>query len=160
MRPPAPKGLRPGEKAQVADGRNQLPAVDREQRADAGIQRAEGGGQEAEVGGQRTEVGGRRTEVVGRRTEVAGRRTEVGGPRTEVTRQKTVPKSLKTAAVKKVAATGRPMAGDKSRKMDVREQRAKTIGPQRSRPSAPLNQTPQDRKQPAEIKKQKRKVTI
>ncbi|MGB9437939.1 MAG: hypothetical protein WCB15_08360, partial [Desulfobacterales bacterium] len=132
MRPPAPKGLRPGEKAQVADGRNQLPAVGREQRADAGIQRAE-------VGGQRTEVGGRRTEVTG---------------------QKTIPKSLKTAAVKRVAATGRPMAGDESRKIDVRGQRAKTIGPQRSRPSTALNQAPQDGKQQAEIKKQKKKVTI
>ena len=125
MRPPPPKGLRPGEKAQVADGRNQLPAVGREQRADAGIQR-----------------------------------TEVGGRRTEVTGQKTVPKSLKTAAVKRVVATGRPMAGDKSRKIDVREQRAKTIGPQRSRPSTSLNPAPQERKRKAEVKEPKRKVRI
>ena len=103
---------------------------------------------------------GGKAKVRGRKMDAGQPKAEVEGPRTEVTGQKTVPKSLKTAAVKRVVATGRPMAGDKSRKIDVREQRAKTIGPQRSRPSTPLNQAPQDGKQQAEIKKQKRKVTI
>jgi hypothetical protein len=49
------------------------------------------------------------------------------------------------------AAAGKPMAGAKSRKIDVRKQRAG---------NAPLQQRTQAGKRPAEIKKQKRKVTI
>jgi hypothetical protein len=123
MRPPAHGGLRPGGNAELKDSGDRLTAAGSRQKLDAGIQRTD-------VRGQRTEVGGRRTEVAG---------------------QKTVPKSLKTAAVKKVAATGKPMAGAKSRKIDVREQRAE---------NSPLKQTTRAGKRQAEIKEQKRKVTI
>ena len=86
---------------------------------------------------QKLDAGIQRTAVGGRRTEVAGQRTAVGG-------QKAVPKSLKTAAVKKVAATGKQMAGAKRRKIDIREQRAE---------NAPLQQRTQAGKRPAESKK-------
>ena len=78
-------------------------------------------------------------------------RTAVGGQRIEVGIQGTEHKSVKAAAVKKVTATGKQMAGTKSRKIDAREQRAE---------NAPLQQRTQAGKRPAESKKQKRKVTI
>jgi hypothetical protein len=53
--------------------------------------------------------------------------------------------------VKKVAATGKQMADAKSRKIDVREQRAE---------NSPPKQTTQAGKRQAGIKEQKRKVTI
>jgi multidrug efflux pump subunit AcrB len=53
------------------------------------------------------------------------------------------------------AAGGKQIAGDKSRKIEVREQRAETISQKRSRPSTALKQTTRE----AEIKKQKKKVT-
>ena len=138
------------------------------QRTEVGRQRTEVGGQKTEVGRQKTEVGGQRQlngEVGMRNAEIKGRsgqvravraagsrkKTGAGIQRTEVGGQKTVPKSLKTAAVKKVAATGKPTAGAKSRKIDVRKQRAE---------NAPLQQRTQAGKRPAESKKKKRKVTI
>jgi hypothetical protein len=59
-------------------------------------------------------------------------------------RQKTQHQSLKPGPVKKVAASGKQMTGDKSRKIDVREQRAETI---------PLKQTTKGVIRKAEIKK-------
>ncbi len=57
-------------------------------------------------------------------------------------------------------AAGNQMAGNQSRKMDVREKGAETIRHQRSRPSAPPKQTMEGGTRNAQIKKQKRKVTI
>jgi hypothetical protein len=53
--------------------------------------------------------------------------------------------------VKKVAATGKQMAGAKNGKIDVREQRAE---------NAPLKPATQTGKRQAGIKEQKRKVRI
>ena len=53
------------------------------------------------------------------------------------------------------AVGGEQIAGDKSRKIEVREQRAETISQKRSRPSTALKQTTRK----AEIKEQKKKVT-
>ena len=76
-------------------------------------------------------------------------RTAVGGQRIEVGIQGTEHKSVKAAAVKKVTATGKQMAGTKSPKIDVREQRAKNI---------PLKQTTKGGTRKAEAKVQKREV--
>jgi hypothetical protein len=64
--------------------------------------------------------------------------------------RKTQHKRLKPEALKKVAAADKQMTGDKSRKIDAREQRAETT---------PLKQTTKGGTRKAEIKERKRKVT-
>ena len=119
-------------------------------RREDGMRKAEGGRPKAEFKGSGawlTAAGSRQ------RPDAGGQKTEVGG-------QKTEHKGLKTGAVKKVPAAGSQIAGDKSCKLDVREQRAETIGHQRSRPSTPLKQTTQGETRKAGVKEQKRKVRI
>jgi hypothetical protein len=130
MRPPAQRGLRPGGNTKLKASGDRVTAAGSRQKLDDRQAKAE-------VAGQRTAVRGRRTGVGRRRTEVAG--------------QKAVPRSLKTAAVKKAAAAGEQMTGAKSRNLDVREQRAE---------NPPLKQTTHAGKRQAETRKQKKKVTI
>jgi hypothetical protein len=139
--------------------------------------RREGGMGNAELkgsGARVTAAGSRQEPAVGRQkrlnAEGSRRKTEVGGQKTEGRRQRILNAEggLRQAQTSRMgnaefrgkgdqvaAVGGKQIAGDKSRKIEVREQRAETISQKRSRPSTALKQTTRK----AEIKEQKKKVT-
>ena len=93
-----------------------------------------------------------------RKIDAGRQETDAQGRKIHRNQPKTESRSLKSGTVKKVTVARNP-SGRKTREAAVGEQKAKTIRPQRSKPSTPLKSTTKDGQRKAEVKQEKKKVT-